>query len=683
MLLRHLYDYAQSRNLLADVAFAPKAVRWIIDLDADGNLLGQGPVDTAEDGKRGNEFPCPWTLLIGNSGTISTFLTGGIDSVFGLSPNPSKPKEEDKLAAKHDHFWSQIAECAQAVPSVSAVVNFKNQMGSPPLFLQADGTGWKIRSGQGVYVKLGPELFTFRVDGVLLVEHEPIKQWWRERFTEEVDEIKRNAQQGTCIVTGDREQPIADTHSVKIMGVPGGQPSGAALVSFDKPAFSSYGFSKSLNCPTSVDSALAYTIALNDLIKSDDTSLRLGGTVLCFWAKDSKTFGSWIAGLLNKPDPLAVSEFMKSPWAGMNRELAKKDLFIATTFKGCGGRVAVNHWVQEPLDQAVENFQKWFADLEIDTPPHQTVQATRPDTDTNREHRPLSIYWLASTIPPLKRDKGRIKADMDKLRPEVPVQLYRAALEGHAPSTLLIVSILNQLKSRLVGDDGYKPGYDQSRFALLKLILNRNRKESDMEIRPHLTADTDDPAYNCGRLLSVLAEAQNKAHDYQLTGAGVVERYFGTASVSPASVFPLLSRLNRHHLSKISKSPKWKGHEKYLESCINSISAKFRPDGAKLPPQFPRTLSLLEQGRFALGFYQQQAEDERSRIANRVLKYLEETEPATHAAVLAVRESDLQSFYEQIDSHYGSASFKEWTKDRKPQASATSESDEDDLSDNA
>ncbi|MGB4019934.1 MAG: hypothetical protein WBK78_10560, partial [Syntrophomonadaceae bacterium] len=85
----------------------------------------------------------------------------------------------------------------------------------------------------------------------------------------------------------------------------------------------------------------------------------------------------------------------------------------------------------------------------------------------------------------------------------------------------------------------------------------------------------------------------------------------------------------------------------------------------------------------ALGFYQQQAEDERSRIANRVLKYLEETEPATHAAVLAVRESDLQSFYEQIDSHYGSASFKEWTKDRKRRASAASEPDEDDLFDNA
>jgi CRISPR-associated protein Csd1 len=681
MLLKHLYDYAHSRNLLADVAFTPKAVRWVIDLGADGNLLGQGPTNTNPNERRGEEFPCPWTLLMGNSGKISNFLTGGIDSVFGLSPNPNKPKDEAKLAAKHEHFWSQIIECAKAVPCVSAVVKFKNQMGAPPSFLQIDGTGWQVCSAQGSCVKLKDELFTFRVDGVLLIEHEPVKQWWREQFRSEVNATKKSAQRGVCIVTGERDQALADTHSVKIMGLPDGQQSGAALVSFDKPAFSSYGFSQSLNCPTSVDSALAYAIALNDLIKSDDTSLRLGGTVLCFWARDLKTFGSWMAGLLNKPDPLAVSKFMKSPWAGVDRELAKKDLFIAVALKGCKGRVAVSHWVQEPLDQAVENFQKWFADLEIDSPPRQTAQATRPDADTNREHRPLSIYWLASTMAPLTRDKGRVKADMDKLRPEVPFQLYSAALEGRAPSTQIITSILDQLKSRFFSDDTYRLKYDQSRFALLKLILNRNRKESDMEIRPRLTADTDDPAYNCGRLLSVLAEAQDKAHNYRLTGAGVVERYFGTASVSPASVFPLLLRLNRHHINMIGKSPRWKGHDKYLDSLINSISVKFRPDGEKLPPQFPRTLSLQEQGRFALGFYQQQAEDERSRIAHRVLKYLAETAPATHTEVIALRDSDLQAFYGHIDSHYGSTSFREWT-DRKRRAAAASESDADDLFDN-
>ena len=167
----------------------------------------------------------------------------------------------------------------------------------------------------------------------------------------------------------------------------------------------------------------------------------------------------------------------------MNRELAKKDLFIATTFKGCGGRVAVNHWVQEPLDQAVENFQKWFADLEIDTPPHQTVQATRPDTDTNREHRPLSIYWLASTIPPLKRDKGRIKADMDKLRPNrfsSTGRRWKGMLRPHhhclhPQSIEIAISWRRWLQT----------GYDQPP---LQAHPQPQQKESDMEIRPHLTS---------------------------------------------------------------------------------------------------------------------------------------------------------------------------------------------------
>ena len=55
MLLKHLYDFAHSRRLLDDLAFAPKAVRWIIELDTDGNLVGAGPQLTGDD-KRGKEF---------------------------------------------------------------------------------------------------------------------------------------------------------------------------------------------------------------------------------------------------------------------------------------------------------------------------------------------------------------------------------------------------------------------------------------------------------------------------------------------------------------------------------------------------------------------------------------------------------------------------------------------------
>ena len=155
--------------------------------------------------------------------------------------------------------------------------------------------------------------------------------------------------------------------------------------------------------------------------------------------------------------------------------------------------------------------------------------------------------------------------------------------------------------------DGSKALLNHSRFALAKLILNRNRKENNMEITEQQDAKAEDAAYQCGRLLAVLAEAQAKAHDYQLEGAGVAERYFGTAMASPASVFPVLLKLNRHHLNNIRKSDKYKGHDRFLDEAIQEVSTKIYP--------FPRTLDLHAQGRFALGFYQQKAADRVAREA--------------------------------------------------------------------
>jgi hypothetical protein len=82
-------------------------------------------------------------------------------------------------------------------------------------------------------------------------------------------------------------------------------------------------------------------------------------------------------------------------------------------------------------------------------------------------------------------------------------------------------------------------------------------------------------------------------------------------------VFPLLIRLNRHHLNAIGKSDKYKGHERFLEASIQDIMALFRPGEGKQPPGFPRVLNLQAQGRFALGFYQQQAADNAARRSAR------------------------------------------------------------------
>ena len=627
MLLKHLYDFAHSRKLLDDLAFSPKPVRWIIELDSNGYLIG---IQATGDDKRGKEFSCPQTTRPKVAGGVAEFLADGLTSLFGLDPEPDAPMSESKRQdrdknnqTKYDDFWCQINKAAELtkLDQLQALLKFRKclpdltkqllRWGTAPDAKPGAKPAWWLHTASGNEMRLGPENFTFRVNGELLIENESIRQFWRNQHREELKAARDGYTKGLCLISSRQDQPLAPTHNPKIKGVPNTQSFGAAIVSFDKDAFASYGFDQSLNAPTSEEAATAYCVALNFLLGKDDRSLRLGQTSFCFWTRETQQAGSFFSNLLNKPDPRTVAQFLKSPFSGIERELAKKDDFFAVTLAGNAGRIVVRHWLQEPLEKALEHFQKWFEDLEITTPPRPVPKSGKKVDASGKktEFHPLSIYWLSRTTISDEQAKELQK----HLPPEVPAQLYRAALEGAAPSVSLIKPILDQLHSKLVRDENYQLLYDQSRFALLKLILNRNRNPNTMEIKPELTADTDDPAYNCGRLLAILATAQSKAHDYKLEGAGVAERYFGTASVSPASVFPLLLRLNRHHLDKIKKSERYGGHARFIEEQIQQVLALFKPAGDGQPPTFPRTLDLQAQGRFALGFYQQQAAEAAAR----------------------------------------------------------------------
>jgi CRISPR-associated protein Csd1 len=621
MLLKHLYDFAVSRKLLDNLAFSPKAVRWILELDVSGELLGCGPQATGDD-KRGKEFSCPQTTRPKVAGGVSEFLADGLTAVFGLDSDPGAPTTERKRAdrdannaAKSEDFWAQLAAAQQATPSdeLAALLAFHSTITAvPPSFLRwgkaADGKSekpaWWLTTASGSETRLGPENFTFRVNGLLLLEDETLRRFWRDRHAQEVATARDGFAIGRCLITGEENQKIAPTHNPKIQGIPNTQSFGASIVSFDKPAFSSYGFDQSLNAPTSDVAATAYSVALNHLIGHSDHSLRVGQTCFCFWPVHTDIAKTPFA-FLNRPDPKIVRDFLVAPFAGVARELARRDRFLAVTLAGNSGRIVVRHWFETTLETAIVNLTHWFTDLEIAVPPR-PAKKTKP-TGKEKDYHPLSIYWLSCTTVREAKD----------LAPDIPAQLYRAALEGAAPALSLLRPILNQLHSRLVRDDTYNLLYDESRFALLKLILNRNRQPSTMEIQSKLTADTEDAAYNCGRLLAILASTQAKAHDFKLEGAGVTERYFGTASVSPASVLPLLIRLNRHHLSKIRKSERYGGHERFIQEQIEAVLALFKPARPGLPPTFPRTLDLQAQGRFALGFYQQNAAEAAARYANK------------------------------------------------------------------
>ena len=641
MLLQYLYELAERRKregdpTFADSAFVRKPIRWIIQIDSEGRMSSPGPLDTMGETKRAMEYDKPQTGEAKNSGGRADFLADTITGVFGLDTEPEKYLNQEDTrkrrnannTAKYEDFWQQIQQAYNQTKhqNLLALLHFNQATGVAPPFLRW-GTGkepkasekpaWWITNHLGNETRLGNDYLSFEVNGkFLLLDDEVIRPYWRSVYQEISAKSEGEAESGLCLITGVSNIPIARTHLPKIQGVPNTQGSGATLISFEKssPALSSFGWKQGQNAPTSIEATTAYCNALNWLLHQNNHRLRIGQMSLCFWARDTEDISDFFAAMLERPQPESVREFLTSPWAGVDRALLQHDQFYSVALAGNAGRIVVRHWMQTTVAAARENLRQWFADLQIEPYGDPAVrekrtkkdQAEDGSTGTRKEvPQPLALYSLAMTTV---RDQKDVQS-------ETLTQLYRAALEGTAPSLALLKPILNRLKVDLARN-GSKALFGVSRFALLRLLLNRNCKGDTAMIEPQMF-ETDDPAYNCGRLLAVLAEAQQKAHDYKLEGAGVAERYFGTACAAPGSVFPLLIRLNRHHLNAISKSDRYKGHERFLEASIQNILALFRPGEGNQPPGFPRVLNLQAQGRFALGFYQQQAADDAARRSAR------------------------------------------------------------------
>jgi CRISPR-associated protein Csd1 len=78
--------------------------------------------------------------------------------------------------------------------------------------------------------------------------------------------------------------------------------------------------------------------------------------------------------------------------------------------------------------------------------------------------------------------------------------------------------------------------------------------------------------------------------------AGVVERYYASASTTPAMVMGRLFRNAQFHLAKAEGG------------VAGNVSKDFEAIATALGNEFPATLDLEGQGRFALGYYHQKAE---------------------------------------------------------------------------
>ena len=78
--------------------------------------------------------------------------------------------------------------------------------------------------------------------------------------------------------------------------------------------------------------------------------------------------------------------------------------------------------------------------------------------------------------------------------------------------------------------------------------------------------------------------------------ATIRDRYFNAACATPALVFPILIKLKNSHIKKIEREKE--SAKRYYENLLMEIIGK-------LGEEYPKRLSLEEQGKFTIGYYHQ------------------------------------------------------------------------------
>lgn len=381
---------------------------------------------------------------------------------------------------------------------------------------------------------------------------------------------------GQCLITG-KYAPIERTHP-NISGVPGAQSSGAALVSFNAPAFCSYGHEQGDNAPVSKYAAFAYTTALNRLLADRSHCKHVGDTTILCWAENAEPvyqdamsmflFGADEAAGIQESD---VQAALKRLSAGqtvpfLEKELSPDQHFYLLGLAPNAARLSVRFFLRDTFGNLAQNLQKHAEEMEI-------------DCSEKEKFRTLPIWAVVNETT------RTVPGQPAKPSPQLAGDLLRAVLTGgRYPATLL-----NGVTLRIRAEQNVTRG----RAAVIKAYYLRNYPtELNKEVYTVSLNETTNVPYLLGRLFSVLEAVQKAANPGINTT--IKDRYFNAACATPGMAFPTLLRLSQKHLRKLND-----GLATHYDKQITELMAQLPESG------FPARLSLPDQGKFAIGYYHQ------------------------------------------------------------------------------
>lgn len=586
MILQALYEYyVRKRDSLPGDGIEWKELPFLFVLKPDGEFLHIE--DTRQgDGnrRRGNTFLVPQGVKK-SVNVAANLLWGNVEYVLG-QPDPIKLEDQRKkgkekayqkrLLEMRTAFRTRIEQLPNSGPStpeVDAVLVFLSggdfvPILADPLWPQVCATGANV---------------SFKLAGV----GSPVCS-----ASGILDSVGQAAgdkgESRICLITGTPDT-VERLHP-PIKRVRGAQTSGANIVSFNLPAFNSFGREQGSNAPVGKRAAFAYTTALNHLLTSKQC-IQVGDAATVFWAAADSRMESLLSQFFDEPPKddadqgtNAVKELFESPLTGGTAIYEDGTHFHVLGLAPNAARIAVRFWYVSTVGKLARNIRQHIEDLRIVRPQY----LERPF---------LSLKALLVAISPLD--------DLDKLPPNLAGDFMKAILNGSTYPQTLLTGALRRIHADQAAKDRktgkHKEHVTYARAALIKAWINRQTRitnpNQETEISMTLDESITNIGYRLGRLFAVMEKIQQDISPGLNTT--IRDSYFGSASSTPATVFPNLMRRCQNHMTKLRKEKI--GLHVTREKQIQAIHSAGIDGNVGYPP----VLSLPDQGRFVIGYYQQ------------------------------------------------------------------------------
>lgn len=381
-----------------------------------------------------------------------------------------------------------------------------------------------------------------------------------------------------CSISG-QVLPTARIHD-KIKGLAGGNSVGCVLVGMKESAFESYGKSQSFNSSISEVAMKKYTNTLNMLLESKSHHKVFDDFTLVYFAlkkNDEKECDLLDIGLSGTSDNYDTEKDLQSIYnnakrgIGANRNNFNVDENVTFCLAGLApnsSRISQKFFYKDKFGSIISNVIQHQNDLKL--------------SENNRQ----------ISLNSIKKELVLPKSKDEKVPPPLISSILQSILTGQNYPDQLLSTVIRRVKTDSNDDKNSYIKMNDTRIGIIKACLNRKQRNKNLEeeIKMSLDLGNKNQAYLCGRLFAVLEKIQQDSVDGTLNKT-IKDTYFSSACSKPATVFPSLVSLAQNHLKKLS-SPN------FYNCLIGEII-----DG--LEGEFPSVLSNDEQGKFIIGYYQQ------------------------------------------------------------------------------